>query len=252
MDPAPVKLTMTPQLKQPGERLTLRFDMPEAGASISSIVSAEITAAGRVPAVDALEIAAQIYGASYAMVSVEGGTLGELYLVEVMVETERGDRLQRRQELLCLDLSFRMPSISPPAYLTIEQFVLRAGLDATISLTDENGSGAVDAARLEAALLDAQAFVDSYLAARYAVPLASPIPSIVVTATYDIALARLYRDALPDNVVARQTAAMRLLADLRSGTATLPVETPPAEKPAGIVMFRQAERRFSRESLGGY
>ena len=247
-----MKLTMTPQLKQPGERLTLRFEYVDAGAQVTSIVSAEITAAGRVPEQAPLEIATQIYGSTYAMIAIEGGTIGELYLAEVVVETASGDRLARRQELLCLDLSFRMPTDAPPAYLTIEQFVVRAGLELSIALTDTDGREAIDASRLEAALIDAQSVIDSYLAGRYTVPLAQPVPALIVTTTYDLALARLYRDELPQGIADRQSAAFRLLADLRSGAALLPSHTPPADKPAGIVMFRQAERLFTRESLRGY
>lgn len=78
----------------------------------------------------------------------------------------------------------------------------------------------VDDAVANAALGDATAIIDSALAVRYAVPVASP-PQALRAACLDIARFRLYDDAAPAIVRQRYEDAMRWLAALAAGKAVL-------------------------------
>ena len=244
-------MTFTPTIKDPAGRVHVRFEYGQPGGMpVTAIVGVSIQAAGRVVEVAPLVVAAQHAGSTYALVSFDGGTDGELYAVECTVTTGDGDYPQR-VEILCADLSWRIPGVALPTYVDIAGFVARAGLDRTIRLTDEFGRGAIDAERLERALLDAQSLVDSYLATKYAVPLAAPLPDPIVTLTYDLAIARLHAEELPPQIERREEAAKKLLADLASGRAALTIPAVATPTPAAPVLVQTGQRIFSRESMKG-
>ena len=246
-------MSLTPALKDPAARAWLRMQFGQpAGVPIGAIDSVVITPRGRVAEVAALTIAAQQAGTDYAALSLDGGTDGELYLIECRVSDGAGGIAEQRQELLCIDLSWRVPDALQPAYMDIAGFVQRAGLDLTIELTDEAGRGAIDGQVLEAALLDAQALIDSYLAGVYELPLALPAPAPLPTLIYDLALARLYKHGLPDQVGARATEARKLLADIAARKSQLAVPVAPSTVAPAPVLFQPGDRLFSRKSLRGF
>jgi phage gp36-like protein len=243
-------MSFTPALKDPAARAHLRMQFGQpAGVPIGAIDSVVITPRGRVAEVAALTVAAQHAGADYVMLSFDGGTNGELYLIEARVADGAGGVAEQRQELLCLDQSWRVPGAVQPTYLSLAEFVARAGLDLSIELTDEDGRGAIDGERLEAALLDAQAEADSYLAGRYQLPLPLPAPAPLPTLIYDRAIARLYKFDVPEQVAKRDEVALRRLRELGEGKAQLAVPAPPAESSPEPVLFRPGANVFSRESL---
>lgn len=73
--------------------------------------------------------------------------------------------------------------------------------------------GALDAASQEA---------DTYLAVRYALPLAVPPPAHLVQSVCDIARYRLYAGAADDEVQNRYAQAIAWLKDVAAGRAVLP------------------------------
>lgn len=248
-------MSFTPTLKDPGARAHLRMQIGQpAGVPVGAIAAIIITPRGRVAEVAPLVVAAQHVGNDYAMVSVDGGTDGELYLLETTVAdgAGTGGMATVRAEILCLDQSWRVPGASQPAYVDIAGFVARAGLDLAIELTDEEGRGAINGERLEAALADAGALIDSYLAGRYRLPLALPPPAPLPTIAHDLALARLYRHAVPEQVAARATEARRLLADLAAGKSLLAGAAEAATGGAGQVLFQPGDKVFSRTQMGGF
>lgn len=239
-----------PILKQPTEQLlhALAF-----GGVIASIDGVLVAPRGLVPQTTALTIGGQSIEPGAVQLRLDGGTDGETYLVTVQVTTAAGEQLEGEIEVLVSDLGFAMPDGSTP-YVAVAQFVTRVGLGDTIRLTDEFGTGRIDKARLVAAIIDAQATVDSYLAKQFAVPIAAPIPQLVMTLVIDLAVARLYRTELPANVSAARDAAMRQLRDLANGTANLPAaEMPaPATTSSAPVLVDAGDRRFSRDRMKGW
>lgn len=243
----------TPKLKQPAERILLRFEFGQpAGVAIDTLVSSAVVAAGRVTEVAPLVIDSAIVGSTYAQLALSGGTSGELYAVTVLVEDANDNRFERDIEVYVLDTGFRGDGTATGQYLTFGEFIARTGIDEAVRLTDEAGTGIVDAARLDAAINDAQAMVDSYLSARFAVPVATPAPAPIPSITFDLAIARLYRGTLPEGVAAKQDAAMRLLKDLAAGKAGLPITVEPTATSPAPVLVAPHERLFTRDRMRGF
>lgn len=84
--------------------------------------------------------------------------------------------------------------------------------------------------RLQRALDDARDTIDSYISARYQLPLV-PVPAILERIASDLARFYLYDDTATDQVKERNTAAMKLLADVRDGKAQLGAESVSGEQP---------------------
>jgi phage gp36-like protein len=115
----------------------------------------------------------------------------------------------------------------------------------------EDDYGAVRAALavIESAIADGQSEVDSYLASRYAVPLAHP-PGVILRFTGDIARYALYDDHATEEVEKRYGNAVKFLQAIAKGTASIDVG-PDAEDPAGgLVEMVTAGRVFSRPARG--
>lgn len=72
-----------------------------------------------------------------------------------------------------------------------------------------------------AAASDADSLIDSYLAARYAVPLTT-VPPLIVGIAADLTRHKLFDKAAPKEVEERAKAAEELLKQLRDGLLTLP------------------------------
>ena len=69
-------------------------------------------------------------------------------------------------------------------YATPEQVIERHGADAVLLLTDREGDGAADVGAIERALEDALAEIDTYLAAKYDLPL-SETPTVLTRLAAD-------------------------------------------------------------------
>lgn len=75
------------------------------------------------------------------------------------------------------------------------------------------------------AAADADALIDAYLAARYSVPLAAPVPPIIIGIAADLTRYGLYEDAPPKEVAKRRKLAIGLLELLRDGEMLIPGAT---------------------------
>ena len=126
-----------------------------------------------------------------------------------------------------------------------------------VQLTDDEGAGSVHQGRVEEAIAQADADIDSYLGAKYNVPL-SPAPAVVRKLSVDIAVYNLYSrrlEKVPETRSERYKNAVRMLEGIAKGTiaigaATVPTAAgdaggPEATKPA-------KDRIFTRTTLEGY
>ena len=110
-------------------------------------------------------------------------------------------------------------------YITVADVVSAYSEQALIDLTDRDDppTGAVVQAVVASAIERACAEVDSYLGQRYAVPLADPVPVMVVDVVVVIAWYRLHVDAADDKAVrVPYEDALRWLRDVAAGRALLP------------------------------
>jgi phage gp36-like protein len=138
-------------------------------------------------------------------------------------------------------------------YATLDDVEARLGPVVSVQLTDDEGTGNANVARLADAVAAAEAEIDSRLACRYAVPLdvaAEPDAAALLRAlTLDLAEHRLHarRPPMPEDVARKATAAREWLHDLLVGRARLPLsQAAPGSTAGGIVAGTSGSPRVFR------
>jgi len=129
-------------------------------------------------------------------------------------------------------------------YATQQDLVARFGERELIQLTDRSGSGAIDSAVLDAAIADASEEIDTFVGARYSLPLATT-PQIIVRWCADIARYRLFDNDVPEAVQKRYDAARSALRMLVEGKTTLGLDAGEAPQQAGAPSVTPGRRRIS-------
>lgn len=105
-------------------------------------------------------------------------------------------------------------------YATQPDLIDRFGELELAQLTDRANGAVIDTVVLGRALADADAEIDSYLATRYTLPLAST-PLVVTRLACDMTRYRLYDAAMPETVRVRYQDAVSLLKRLANGDVQL-------------------------------
>lgn len=101
------------------------------------------------------------------------------------------------------------------------------------------------------AAADADSLIDSYLAARYTLPLSRSQPLIKGLAA-DLTRYELYDDAPPKEVEARRKRAIEQLEQLRDGKILLPGEVPSTSAGLDGIAVASREMVFTEEKLNEY
>ena len=125
----------------------------------------------------------------------------------------------------------------------------RFALEELIQLTDDAGTGAIDAARMGQALASASALVEGYVAAIYDLDPTVAVPLLLIDATCDIARHKLYRTTPPDDVVTRNASAIRVLEGIRKGTVKLDDGTPVLTPRPDRILVSEGNREMTRQKL---
>jgi phage gp36-like protein len=138
------------------------------------------------------------------------------------------------------------------AYCTQTDIADILTLETLIRLTDDEGAGIVDAARVAKAIEDADAEIDGYCGEKYSLPL-SPVPVIIRKASVDIAIYNLYsrRQGAPEDRKQRYDNTIKLLREIAKGTVTLGAGSPAAET-SDAPEFSSQERIFTRDKMKGF
>lgn len=244
---------MTPIIKQPAESLVYEFDFAaRLGAmALTAIDAVVITARGQVAPIVALTVGAQSTSGAAARLRLDGGTDGELYHLAITVTDAGAQRHQLDAEFAVIDLAWTVPSVAT-TYVTLAEFVTRFGIEATVRLTDEAGTGRVDKARIARELADAEALAEGWLAGRFALPIV-PTPPLLAVAILDLAMLRLHRGEAPAGVASAGKQAIATLEALGKGTMTLPgTAAQPAAVPADPVVSFSGGRQFTDRTLAGF
>lgn len=137
-------------------------------------------------------------------------------------------------------------------YATLSDLTSRYGEGELVNLTDVNRTGSVNVTVLNQAIADADGEIDSYLAARYSLPLTT-VPTALLRVACDITRYRLHDDRAPEEVRKRYEDAVKWLAAVANGSVSLGM--PPAQAPdqaGGVAMFSSDPRRSSRTTLEGF
>lgn len=242
-------------VKQPSEtkQISVAF-----GVALSAVVSVVITSRGMVSGSTPVTASGQAVAGSAVTLLLAGGTNGERYQVTVRASTAAGETRERDAELAVIDLAWETPApgSSGAAYLSPVALIERAGVDIVTRLTDEDGLGRIDAARLAGALADAAAEIDGHVSARYALPISTPWP-LLATIAFDLAMARLWqsRGDAPDGITAAAATARGQLKMIADGRIAAPAGTAPAaaEAQPQPVLFLPASDRptLSSRTLRG-
>lgn len=142
------------------------------------------------------------------------------------------------------------------AYISIADFQRGIPRRDLVALTDlDDGTDTINDDRVQDALDDASAEIDSYIAKALTLPLAD-VPRILKTICRDLALHRLYvnighsmeaRKSLREDAIAFLKAVSRGDAALGDGG-----DVPPEVTTPGVAMTDGAERELTRDSLKGY
>lgn len=132
------------------------------------------------------------------------------------------------------------------AYATQQNMIDRYGDDQLLIVADRDNDSVVDAAVIEQALLDASAEIDTYVAAKYALPL-STVPTVLTRLCVDISMYRLAadRDIATEERRKRYEDAVYLLRRIATGEVSLGIQTPPPSSNGAVVITSQS-RRFGR------
>jgi len=140
------------------------------------------------------------------------------------------------------------------AYCTQANILERIDEATLIQLTDEAGTGEIDAAKVAAAIADADATIDAYCQGRYTIPL-SPVPPKILQVAVDIALFNLYSRSdleMPEVRKDRNREAIRFLELTAAGKVNLGAATPAQANTGNTVNIDSNTRIFSREKMTGF
>jgi phage gp36-like protein len=120
---------------------------------------------------------------------------------------------------------------------------------------DRDGDGTADTGVVTDALADASEEIDSYLAARYTLPLVAPIPGVLVRVCCDIAMYRMSIDgpSMTDEKRVRYEDAIKWLTNLAKGIVTLGVEEDTTVVSTNAVTLASSSepRLFTRTMMTG-
>ncbi len=128
-------------------------------------------------------------------------------------------------------------------YAVAADLTARFGEPEIIQLTDRDGFGVVDAARVNQVLAEADAEIDGYLAKRYSLPLAS-VPPLLTRLACDIARETLYTDAPTDTVKDRAATARKILRDIATGLVELGLAASVTAAPAAASIGVRTRKRL--------
>ncbi len=139
------------------------------------------------------------------------------------------------------------------AYCTENDLLNQLTQPELVQLTDDAGTGAVDSAKVDAALMAASATIDAYAGARYTLPL--QLSEKIKQLCIDLAIYELEkrRRRIREATLAARDAALSFLRDLARGRAVLdqPAGAQPQTSEADVKRTEQ-ERVFDDENLEGF
>lgn len=135
-------------------------------------------------------------------------------------------------------------------YATVADLLAAFGEQEVTVLTDREDTGMVDGTVALGALERASSEADTYIAARYALPLQS-VPQALAAVVCDIARYRLSGGETTETtpIADRYKAAVTWLKDVAAGRAVLPGVATNAPGGEGGVEFSTGRRDFARNAL---
>ena len=142
------------------------------------------------------------------------------------------------------------------AYSTLTDIKKLIPEETIIQLTDDEGTGSIDQTRVDEAIAQADAEIDSYCGSRYTVPFTT-IPDIVKKISVDIAIYNLYSrrvEEIPGTRAERYKNAIRQLEGIAKGLISIGEQPEPAAPSQGGVETNKTDddRTFTKDKLEGF
>jgi len=142
------------------------------------------------------------------------------------------------------------------AYCTLEDIKKLLPEEIIIQLTDDENQGVVNQARVDEAIAQADAEIDSYCGSKYSVPF-STVPDIVKKISVDIAIYNLYSrkvEEIPATRAERYKNAIRQLEGIAKGIISIGEDPePPRPSEGGSEVNKTTnDRVFTRDKLEGF
>ena len=141
------------------------------------------------------------------------------------------------------------------AYCTREDIQSRISEADLVRLTDEYDTGLVDWEKVDQAVTDAQAEVDSYCKRNHPVPFSNPVPAMVAKVCKDIAVYNVWslKNAAPDDAEDRYGKAVVYLEKVAAGTVDLGGGSLEKIDDGGPESIKSSDSRtFTMERLEGF
>lgn len=137
-------------------------------------------------------------------------------------------------------------------YVTRQFMERRFSSEEVSQLLDDDPSDS-PTARFNAAAEDADGTINGYLGSVVTLPLACPVPELIVGIAADVTRYRLWDKKASAEVRRRYEDALTLLKDIAKGTIRLPVDAAPiATEYGGTILTTSRCRTFSDASLGSF
>lgn len=139
-------------------------------------------------------------------------------------------------------------------YTSLDDLTDRYGQAMLVAVTDrgELATGQIDSGVVDRALADADAEIDGYLKARYALPLAE-VPPLVRDIAMAVTIWKLHTFMPDQKIEADYKDAVRKLKELSAGTLRLDVAgVEPESSGSDGVRVTDRERPFTEDNMKGY
>lgn len=138
-------------------------------------------------------------------------------------------------------------------YCTLDDLEKVVPEEALIQLTDDEGLGDVNQARIDDAIAAADGEINAWLQEKYTIPL-SPVPDIIKRFSANIAIYNLYSrrmEEIPETRRENYKNALRTLEKLSSGAMSLGITPHPSETETGgaEAIRTNDDRIFTRASI---
>jgi phage gp36-like protein len=142
------------------------------------------------------------------------------------------------------------------SYSTLDDIKKMLPDELIVQLTDDEATGAINTSRVDEAVSQADAEIDSYCGERYSVPF-STVPDIIKKISVDVAVYNLYSRLvreMPEVRAERYRASIKQLEAIAGGKISLGTDPAPQAHSEGRAETNRPtdENVFSREKLKGF
>lgn len=140
-------------------------------------------------------------------------------------------------------------------YCSVADLEKRLPASVVATLTDDSAGANLDVDIANEAIADASAIIDGYISTRYQLPLATPVPIIIVRLCSDIAIYKLatrkFDHEMPEAMTERYNNSIKILDKIATGRINIADigENEPVNAPQVASNKTASDRMFGREVL---